>query len=196
MNHKKSIMKHIFLLGITAFVIIGSGCQSGSSGNPKEVLSEFFKALSKKDVDQAKKYATKDSDGMLSMMEEGLKMSSNMPNDHADKMFEMMQNVEMAEPVINGDQATINVKDKKSGESTDFLLKKEDGSWKVAFDMATLTEMGNKKLKEHGMENMNMDSMKNRMNQAMDSMNAAMPGMKDKMDSVKKMIDKMSKDQK
>ena len=189
-------MKKFLLLGIAALVITASGCQSGSGGNPKEVLSQFFKALSKKDVDQAKKYATKDSDGMLNMMEMGMKMSGDMQNDHADKMFEMMQNVEMADPVINGDQATVTVTDKKSGESTDFLLKKEDGNWKVAFDMSTLTEMGNKKLKEHGMGNMNMDSMKNQMNQAMDSVSATMPAMKDKMDSVKKMMDKMGKDQK
>ena len=62
--------------------------------------------------------------------------------------------------------------------------------------MSTLTEMGNKKLKEHGMGNMNMDSMKNQMNQAMDSVSATMPAMKGKMDSVKKMMDKMGKDQK
>lgn len=189
-------MKHLFLLGITAFVIVVSGCHSGGGENPKEVLSQFFKALSKKDVDQAKKYATKDSDGMLDMMAMGMKMSGDMQNDHADKMFEMMQNVEMGDAVINGNEATITVKDKKSGESTDFLLKKEDGNWKVAFDMSTLTEMGNKKLKEHGMENMNMDSMKNQMNQAMDSINSTMPALKDKMDSVKKMMDKMGKDQK
>ena len=121
-------MKKFLLLGIAALVITASGCQSGSGGNPKEVLSQFFKALSKKDVDQAKKYATKDSDGMLNMMEMGMKMSGDMQNDHADKMFEMMQNVEMGDPVINGDQATVNVTDKKSGESTDFLLKKEDGN--------------------------------------------------------------------
>ena len=193
--HLKKMKKFIiFTFIVSAFFF--SGCNNQSGGNPKEVLSQFFKALSKKDVDQAKKYATKDSDGMLNMMEMGIKMSGDMQNDHADKMFEMMQNVEMSDPVINGNDATITVKDKKSGESTDFLLKKEDGNWKVAFDMSTLTEMGNKKLKEHGMENMNMDSMKEQMNQAMDSMKSAMPAMKDKMDSVKKMMDKMGKDQK
>lgn len=189
-------MKNLFLLGITALLITVSGCHSGTGGNPKEVLTQFFNALSKKDVDQAKKYATKDGDGMLDMIGSGMKMSGDMQNDHTDKMFEMMENVEMSDPVINGDDATITVKDKKSGESTDFLLKKEGGDWKVAFDMATLTEMGNKKLKEHGMENMDMDSMKKQMNQAMDSMKSAMPATKDKMDSVKKMMDKMGKDQK
>lgn len=182
-------MKKFFLLGITTFVIVLSGCQSGSSGNPKEVLSQFFKALSKKDVAEAKKYATKDSDGMLNMMEMGMKMSGNMQNDHTDKMFEMMQNVEIGNPVINGDKATVTVKDKKTAENTDFVLKKEDGNWKVAFDMATLMDMANEKMKEHGMGNMDMDSMRQGMSEVMDSMNAAMPDMKDKMDHAKKMMD-------
>jgi len=196
-------MKKYLLWGATAFVMILSSCHSGEGGNPKEVLSQFFNALSKKDVTLAKKYATKDSEGMLNMMEMGMKMSGNMPNDHADKMFEMLQNVQMDDPVINGDKATINVKDKTSGENTDFVLKKEDGSWKVAFDMATLSEMANEKMKEHGMGNMDMDSMNQQMNGAMDSMNSKMPDMKDKldhaqkmMDSARNMLDKMDKNAK
>ncbi len=197
-------MKKIMFLAITGLLIAFSGCQSSDGGNPKEVLTNFFKALSKKDVADAKKFATKDSEGMLDMMETGMKMSANAnaQNDHEDKMMEMIQNVEMGEPVINGDKATINVKDKKSGENTDFVLHKEDGKWKVAFDMSTLMEMGQKSMKDHGMDmnSGNMDSMKHIMNKAMDSLNAAMPDMKDKMkhaqemmDSAKKMMDKMDK---
>ena len=168
------------------FIMIFSGCQSGSAGNPKEVLTNFFNALSKKDVTEAKKYATKDSDGMLSMMGMGMN-SSNAQDEHSEKMLEMMQNVEMSNPVINGDNATITVTDKKSGENTDFVLKKEDGKWKVAFDMATLMNMASQKMKERGMGN--MDSLKEGMNQAMDSMNAANPDMQKKMDEAKKMMD-------
>ena len=180
----------ILSLVIAAFVVVLSGCQSGDSGNPKEVLSQFFNALSKKDVTEAKKYATKDSDGMLSMMEMGMNMS-NMQNEHSDKMLEMMQNVEMGNEVINGDKATVTVKDKKSGESANFLLKKEDGKWKVAFDMATLMDMANQKMKEQGIGN--MDSIKERMNEGMDSMNAANPDMQKKMDEAKKMMDSAKK---
>lgn len=195
-------MKKIMFLAITGLVIAFSGCQSSDGGNPKEVLTDFFKALSQKDVATAKKFATKDSDGMLNMMETGMKMSANTQNDHEDKMMEMIQNVEMGDAVINGDKATINVKDKKSGENTDFVLHKEEGKWKVAFDMATLMEMGQKSMKEHGMDmgSGNMDSMKQNMDKAMDSLNAAMPDMKDKMkhaqemmDSAKKMMEKMDK---
>lgn len=147
-------MKKIFFVSFTLFLIILAGCKSGTTGNPKEVLNDFLTALSKKDFDAAKKYATKDSDGMISMMQMGMQNMQNMNNGHADKMLEMINNMKMDDAVINGDNATVTVTDKKSNESTDFLLKKENGEWKVAFDMSTLMEMANKKMKEHGMNNM------------------------------------------
>lgn len=147
-------MKKIIIVVIAAFMVFISGCKTGSNGeNPKEVLNHFFTALSKKDFNNAKKYATKDSEGMLGMMEMGMQQMNN--NDHADKMMQMVNNMQMGDAVVNGDSATVSVKDKKSGESTDFLLKKEDGNWKVAFDMSTLMEMANKKMMEHGMKGMN-----------------------------------------
>ena len=147
-------MKKFILLLITISAVIFSGCQTAGGGNPNEVLKHFFDSISKKDFTTAKKYATKDSDGMLSMMEMGMQ---NMNNEHGDKMMEMIKNMQMDNAVINGDRATVLVKDEKSGESTEFLLKKENGDWKVAFDMSTLMEMANKKMKEHGMSG--MDSM-------------------------------------
>lgn len=177
-------MKKFFILALTVFAVIISGCQTGEGGNPNTVLTNFFNALSKKDITSAKKYATKDSDGMLSMMEMGMKMSGNMQNNHTDKMFEILQNVEMETPVMKGDEATIKVTDKKSGESTNFLLKKESGDWKVAFDMTTLSEMGREKMQEHGMDLKNMDR---------DSLNAAMPDLKEKMDTIKKLMDSVMK---
>jgi|SRR6185437_2826225 len=160
-------MKKIFILTVATFLIIFSGCQSAGSGNPKDVLHDFFTALSKKDFDGAKKYATKDSDGMISMMEMGMQNMQQMSSSHSDKMLEMINNIKMGDPVINGDNATITVTDNKSNESTDFLLKKEDGNWKVAFDMTTLSGMASKKMKEHGMDGMDgMDSMQRNMQQS------------------------------
>ena len=144
-------MKKIIIITLAALVVVFSGCQTGGGETPKEVLTHFFNSIAKKDFTTAKKYATSDSEGMLSMMEMGMQ---NMENSHADKMLELIQNMEMNNVVINGDSALVTVKDKKSGESSDFLLKKEKGNWKVAFDMATLMGMANRKMKEHGMKGM------------------------------------------
>jgi hypothetical protein len=89
-----------------------------------------------------------------------------------------------------GDKATVPVKDKKSGETTDFLLKKEDGEWKVAFDMATLMDMANKKMKEHGMNGMgNMNGSDSAgVNESIDSANLHL---KEKMDRAQKLMDSL-----
>jgi len=154
--------------------------------------------MSNKNIDEAKKYVTKDSEGMMGMMQMGMK---NM-DDSDNEMPLQKGNMEIGNAVINGDRATVPVKDKKSGETTDFVLKKESGAWKVAFDKSTLMEMGQKKMKEHGMDMgdmKGMDSMEQNMQGVMDSLNAAMPDMKDKlehaqklMDSAKKMVEKMN----
>jgi len=144
-------MKKIIIITLAAFAVVLSGCQSGVRETPKEVLTHFFNSIAKKDFTTAKKYATSDSEGMLSMMEMGMQ---NMGNQHADKMLDLIENMEMSNVIVNGDSALVTVKDKKSGESSDFLLKKEKGNWKVAFDMATLMGMANKKMKEHGMGGM------------------------------------------
>ena len=87
-----------------------------------------------------------------------------------DKSNEMInyqkENLEVGTAVIAGDKATVPVKDKKSGETTDFTLKKESGDWKVAFDKSTLMEMAQKKMKEHG-----MGGMHNGMNDSSESIN-------------------------
>jgi hypothetical protein len=144
-------MKKIAAFAITISIIIISGCKSADNGDPKEVLQNFLTALSQKDFTKAKTFATQDSDGMISMMEMGMQNMQNMAQGgHADKMMELVKNMKIGAAVIDGDKATVPVTDTKSNESTEFLLKKEKGNWKVAFDMSTLMDMANKKMKEHG----------------------------------------------
>ena len=187
-------MKKIILVVMTAFVVIFSGCKSGG-GDPKVVLNHFFDALAKKDVNEAKKYVTKDSEGMMGMVEMGMK---NMPDTGSADMYKK-DNMNIGDAVINGDRATIPVKDKKSGEETDFVLKKESGDWKVAFDKSTLMEMAQKKMKEHGAgdmngmgnadhPNLNMDSLQNRLNDLTPEQKEHAQKM---MDSAKSIIQKM-----
>lgn len=177
-------MKKIITFTLLVAALVISGCHSGEGADPKTTLVNFFTALGKKDVEAAKKYATADSEGMLNMMSMGF--SSNVSSDHSDKMIHMVDNAEFGNPVINGDEATVNVKDKKTGESADFLLKKENGSWKVAFDMGTLMNMASKKMKEH---NIDIDSLKNSMGPAMDGLKQHLPEIKDKIEHAKEKAD-------
>ena len=150
---KKIILSAFILL---AFGVIG--CNS-NGGDPKGVLMSFFEALGKKDIEGAKKYATKDSEAMLGMMQMGMSMA---PKDSKDNVYDK-NNMEFGDAKIEVDKATVPVKDKKSGETTNYTLKKEGGAWKVAFDKATMTQMGTDKMKD--MKDNGMDKM----NQGMDS---------------------------
>ncbi|HEY8689145.1 MAG TPA: hypothetical protein VIM07_07915 [Chitinophagaceae bacterium] len=152
---KKIILSAIILL---AFGVIG--CNSSNGSDPKGVLMSFFEALGKKDIEGAKKFATKDSEAMLGMIQMGMSMASDSTKD---KMYDK-NNMEFGEAKIDGDKATVPVKEKKSGETTTYTLKKEGGAWKVAFDKATMTQMGTDKMKN--MNNNNMDKMNNGMDSA------------------------------
>lgn len=193
-------MKRITVIMFCAFMVLLSGCQTSGSGDPKTVLNHFFDAIGNRNITEAKKYVTKDSEGMMGMMEMGM---NNMPDSSGETMFKK-GNIDMGEAMINDDRATVPVKDKKSGEVTDFVLKKESGDWKVAFDKSTLMEMAQKKMKEHGMngmggmdsinpENMNMDSLQNRLNSLSPEEKAHAQKM---MDSASKMLDEMQKNAK
>jgi Domain of unknown function (DUF4878) len=155
-------MKKIIFVLIAAFTLTTIGCKSGpSSSDPRATLLSFFQALAKKDMKEARKYTTKESESMLSMMEMGMQMAAKMKNKEADDEFSKFneQNVEIGEPKIDGDKALVPIKNKKDGESTNMVLKKEDGAWKVAFDKATMTEMAGEKMREKGETMPNMDSL-------------------------------------
>ena len=143
-------MKKI-ILAIAAVFALSVGCKNANSSDPKGVVMSFMEALSKKDIEGAKKYATKDSEAMLGMIQMTMSM---IPDSAKDKIYDK-NNMEYGESIITGDKATVPVKDKKSGQTTNYTLKKENGSWKVAFDKATMTEMGKDKMKENGMDKMN-----------------------------------------
>ena len=148
-------MKNAILYSVVLMIIGIAGCKSvGGGGDPRTVLISFFEALEKKDIVTARKYATKESESMLNMIETAMKMA---PDSIKQKDYNV-KNMEFGDPAINGDQATVPVKDKKSGnEATNFILKKEDGNWKVAFDKITMTEMAKTKMK--GMKKEHLDAL-------------------------------------
>ena len=165
---KKVLLALIILSGLAL-----GGCKSASGDDPKAVLSDFLEALSKKDIAKARTYATADSKQMLDLMEMGMKMS---PDTTTDPKFDKSK-LELGEPKIEGDKATIAVKEKASGEDSNFTLKKEDGKWKVAFDKASMVGPNMDKINEA------RDEMNN-MNDSMPSMDSIMNS--PMMDSIKK----------
>ncbi len=183
-------MKNLFLVfALASSVFLITGCGS-SGGDPKATLSAFFDAMSKKDIAAARNLATADSKNMLDLMETGLKMSKdNTDTDKYDK-----SKMEIGEAKIDGDKATIAVKEKEADETVNFTLKKESGEWKVAFDKASIMEMATDKMKEKGvsldslhesmeeLKNINIDSLKEGIDKGIQALDSA----KQLLESIKK----------
>lgn len=149
----KKIIVVLFASVTTAFLL--GGCTETSS-EPNKALSAFFDAMLKKDMEAVRKFTTEDSKEMINIMELGMKMT----NSNADSSKYDLSKIEIGKAVIDGDKATISVKEKSSGEATNFILKKENNSWKVSLNIASMMEMGTNKMKETGIS---ADSIKQMM---------------------------------
>ena len=175
-------MKKILLAILMLSALSMFSCKQNSGGDPKAVLGQFFDDLSKNDIDGARKLATKDSKQMIDMMEMGLKMGKDKKD--TDKFSK--ENMEIGDAKIDGDKAVVPVKEKTSGESLNYTMKKEDGSWKVAFDKASVMSMGMEKMQEKGMnpgdslnkameelQKVNIDSIKDKLKEGMEKLDTA-----------------------
>ncbi len=185
-------MKKLFVAVFAFSAVYMSSCNSGG-GDPKAVLMSFFDAMAKKDIAAARKLSTADSKGMFDLMEMGMKMAENTADDKTKEQFDKSK-MEFGAAKIDGDRATVNVKETKNGESINFVLKKEGGSWKVAMDMATMMNMAGEKMKEKGMSDDDMERMKDEMeklkNISADSMQKLMNKGMQALDSLNKMLEK------
>ncbi len=154
---------NILLAAIVLMSAAFTGC-SGSSGDPKAVLVAFFDKMSKKDLDGAAKLATKESKSTMEMMKKAIEMGEKFKDTNAkeEDPVEDFNNMVIGDAKIDGDNATVSVTNKKKNETFDFPLKKQDGSWKVDFSMATLAKMGmDNAKKEGGMDQKDIDDLKN-----------------------------------
>lgn len=201
----KKVMNSFLAVAVIALAIAGCKGKDGVADNPKAVLIAFFERMSKKDLEGAAKLATKDSKGTMDMMKKAMDMAEKMKGlDKKDEdPAEDFKNMEVGDAKIDGDNATVSVTNKKKNETVDFPLKKEGGSWKVDFSMATLMKMGMDKAKQGGndinqediekMKNFNMDSLTDQINSALDTVKKALsPENMDKMKDAMKELEKMN----
>ncbi len=119
-------MKKLFFIAAAFSLVAAVGCNKGG-GSPKDVAEKFYKAVNNKDFNEAKNYATKESASMLDMMST---FAKTLPAKSKD--------IEVLNEKIEGETATVDVKDKETGKVQTAKLKKEDGKWKVAFDKSSM----------------------------------------------------------
>ncbi|CAN5896574.1 hypothetical protein BH11BAC4_BH11BAC4_09100 [soil metagenome] len=155
-------MKKMFLLVIILLPVLFSSCKS-EEAKTKTVMIAFFKALSNKNIEAARKLTTTDSKQMMDFLENIITKSAT----EADKFDKA--NLDIDEPRITGNKASIAVTEKTTGETLNYILKKENGSWKMSFDEESLMNMGVDKMNEKAIDpaqleeqfrDINMDSLK------------------------------------
>ncbi|TAD82943.1 MAG: DUF4878 domain-containing protein, partial [Bacteroidetes bacterium] len=167
--------KTMLTLAAGLLAVLMVACGGTDSNSPKAVAKGFFEALRTMNIDEAAKFATKDSKSMLDLMKMGMSMAPK--NIDSLKAEMAKQKIEYSEPKIEGDVATITITT-DGKEKTDFKLKKEEGKWKVAFDKNSMMQTGASKMEEKGasaeemkeaeeaMKMLNVDSVKNALESA------------------------------
>lgn len=120
----------LVLVGVTA-----AACSRAGS-SPTATFKAYYEATQKKDAEGMKKTLSK---GTLEMLEgfakmqnksldEALKSGLASNNTQSEKMPETRNEK------IEGDKATLEVQDAKTGKWENLPFVKEDGAWKIAFD--------------------------------------------------------------
>lgn len=106
---------------------------------PADVVQKFFTALQQKNFTEAEKYSTKESRQVLEAM---ANFTANAQTENANEPF-VVKNVQ-----INGDYATAEVSPEERNTGVKLYLIKEDGQWKVAFDLKSVLRMSKDGMKD------------------------------------------------
>ena len=174
-------MKKIFSFVIIFCVIFLSGClTTDNNGTPTQILQEFADAIVKKDIFRAKQLSTPESQSVLNMMSiagitTGVKIA-----DKFDK-----NKVDFGVATINGDNATVPITDKASGQTIQFPLRKINGQWRVSVDAGSMMGMAKNKINtttgglrdsaKNVLKRINTDAIKRKINNVLDSIKIDIP---------------------
>lgn len=198
----KKLLTVFAVSGILFSFILGSCKGKDVVNDPKAVLAAFFERMAKKDIDGATKLATKESESTMQMMKKGMEMAKKMKDQLPESKddTEKFEGATFGDAKIDGDNATVPVKLKDGSAEVAYALKKEGGSWKVDFSMASLMKMGLKEGQNensgsengttpnaNGDEHMNLDSLSKLLNS--DSLKDAMKKATEALDELKKLKD-------
>lgn len=126
-------------LGALFFVACGSATDP-KNAPPTEVLKIYIEASKKRDVETIKQTLSK---GSLELAEKSARVQNTtvdemLRRDNASLMPDQIP--EMRNERIEGDTATVEVKDLTEGYDT-IPFVKEDGAWKISFDKYQQTMM-------------------------------------------------------
>jgi Domain of unknown function (DUF4878) len=181
-------MKKIIFIIACFCTITLTNCKSSSSTTPELTLQNFFDALSKNDTEKARLLCTVESKNVIDILDLTGYMSNK--NNATDKFNATAFEIGVA--VINEDIATVPVKEKTSGITLQYQLRKVAGVWKVVFDTDTVMKIftdGAASITNNSMDSLNK-AFKNIKNMSIDSIKMGLEKGKQVMDSIQKLLDK------
>lgn len=119
-------MKKLIIPVFVAFLLFS--CGGGGDAGPAGVAENFSKAMYDQDIEEAKKYASKESAQMLDMIGGMMAMMPDSAKAEQPPFFFKVNRDSVA-----GDMAWVwpETEDGEVGEPME--LKKEDGEWKIVF---------------------------------------------------------------
>lgn len=134
-HEMKRLEVNALLMGVVAFAAITAACQKGGGASPTATFTAYYEASKNKDVEGVKRTFSK---ATLELFER----QAQEQKKTVDEMFKMGMDQkpitgnlpEMRNEKINGDNATLEIKDEKSGRWDTLTFVKEDGQWKIALD--------------------------------------------------------------
>jgi Putative lumazine-binding len=134
-NEMKIVKVNAVIMVIIAVTAITAACDKGGGLSPTATFKAYYEASKNKDVDGVKRTFSKTT---LELFEKQAKEQ----NRTVDEMFKMGMDQkpvtgnlpEMRNEKIDGDNATLEIKDEKSGRWDTLTFVKEDGQWKIALD--------------------------------------------------------------
>jgi Domain of unknown function (DUF4878) len=152
-----------------------------NDGNPKQVFTAFIKALKRNDFKEAESLATPASSSTFAFL--------NLGKDKIQKALAQIDttNLELSEPEIVGDKATITYTENITKTKANFNLEKISGEWLVAFDfegilaMVNDTRVPNEELYKTDAPSLNLDSMEKDLKQQMKGLNMNVDSMEKEM---------------
>lgn len=120
------------VVALCAFFIFGCAAKPPAP-SPTDTLKTFIEASKNKDAETVKKTLSK---GTIGMIEETAKAQNTTVDDllKKDNGMTVKELPEMRNEKIEGDTATLEVKNVVTGDFDSIPFVKEDGGWKIALD--------------------------------------------------------------
>ena len=166
-------MKQLILsLAIVTTIIFTSCNTKKDESTPKEVFTKFIKALKRNDLKTAENLATPSSGTTFTFL--------NFGKEKLNKVLGLIDTTKLniTEPIIDGEKATIGLKENSGNIGANFKLEKINGEWKVAFDLDSILAlstnvdtMPNLKINKDDTQLYNTDSLEKILKKQMKALN-------------------------